>query len=261
VAGLYALMTALLQLAVGLLFAALVTDCRGQVTRGFLFIAAATASGAGWLAFSLSGLVGTEGLERVLQAVLLASLLVYTLLVGVPRLPRVVRLGLGFVALGFGLAVLSLAAEQRPSPILGPLLTAWSSWLSALALGAAIGGLLLGHWYLVTPKLSARPLRLLCDLLLASLVPLTALAAWYLLLEAGGIGTPAGPGGLSGAPLWVGAGMMTLFPFGVTIAARSCCVDGPGRGRSLQAATGLLYLVAAAVLAGGLAGNAVLVGA
>jgi hypothetical protein len=55
--------------------------------------------------------------------------------------------------------------------------------------------------------------------------------------------------------------MITVFPFGVTVAARACCVDGAGRGRSLQAATGLLYLVAAAVLAGGLAGNAVLLGA
>jgi hypothetical protein len=260
-AGLYALLTALLQLAVGLLFAALVTDCRVQVTRGFLFLAAAAASAIGWLAFSLAGLVQIEGLERVSQGGLLASLLVYTLLVGVPRLPRVVRLGPGFVALGLGLAVLAMGAERRPNPILGPMLTTWSFWLSALALGTAIGGLLLGHWYLVTPRLSARPLRLLCELLLASLVPLTALAAWYLLLEAGRGGAPSGPGGLSGLPLWVGAGMITLFPFAVTIAARSCCIDGPGRGRSLQAATGLLYLVAAAVLAGGLAGNAVLVGA
>ena len=143
-----AMLAVLLQLAVGLLFAALVCDWRGEVTRGFLFLTAATALLVGLLAFGLAGLV-----------------------------------------------------------------------------------------------------------------PLTALAGWYLLLANGAPASASGPGGLSGALLWVGAGMITLFPFGVTVAARVCCVDGPGRGRSLQAATGLLYLVAAAVLAGGLAGNAVLLGA
>ena len=148
------------------------------------------------------------------------------------------------------------AAVVRPSPVLGPGLTGLAYLLSALALGAATAGLLLGHWYLMTPWLTSRPLRRLCDLLLASLLPLTALAGWYLLLDGGSVA-----GGLSGLALWLGAAMITLFPFGVTVAARLCCVDGPRRGRSLQAATGLLYLAAAAVLARGLAGNAVLLGA
>jgi hypothetical protein len=144
--------------------------------------------------------------------------------------------------------------------VLGPALTSLIFCVSAMALGTATAGLLLGHWYLVTPNLTSRPLRLMCDLLLVSLAPLTLLAGWYLLLQTVPPGPARGTAGLSGPLLWVGGGMITLFPFLVTIAARACCIDGPGRGHSLQAATGLMYVVAAAVLAGGLAGNAVLLG-
>jgi hypothetical protein len=249
------LLAALLQVTLGLLFAAVLCDWRGQVTRGFLFLAAGTALLVALLAFGLGGLSQVGGLERLTEVVLLAGLAVYSLLCGTGL--RGVRLAAGGLGLAAGLITLALAAQVRPSPLLGPDLTTLTYLLSALALGTALGGLLLGHWYLTTPWLTSRPLKLLCDLLLVSLLPLTALAGWYLLR--GGDG--GGAGGLSGAALWVAAGMVTLFPFGVTVAARVCCIDGPGRGRSLQAATGLLYLVAAAVLAGGLAGNAVLLGA
>ena len=253
-ASLHALLAVMLQLTLGLLFAALVTDWRGEVTRGFLALTAATALTLAALAFGLAGLARIEGAERPLQAGLAIGLLAYTVLLATPR--RSPRLPIGVVALALGLGALLLAALNRPSAALGPALTAPAFVFSALALGTGVGGMLLGHWYLMTPMLTARPLRLLCDLLLASLVPLTALTGWYLLLASG----PTSVAGLSGTALWIGAGMITLFPLAVTLAARACCVDGPGRGRSLQAATGLLYLVAACVLAGGLAGNAVLLG-
>lgn len=253
-ASLYALLAVMLQLTLGLHFAALVTDWRGEVTRGFLALTAATALTLAGLAFGLAGLGRVEGLERALGAILALGLLAYTLLLASPR--RSPRLQIGALTLACGLAAVGLAALHRPSPALGPPLTAAAYFLSALALGTGVGGMVLGHWYLTTPMLTSRPLRLFCDLLLLSLIPLTALAAWYLLLAPGSVTL----GGLSGAALWLGVGTITLFPFGVTLAARGCCVDGPGRGRSLQAATGLLYLVAACILAGGLAGNAVLLG-
>jgi hypothetical protein len=59
--------------------------------------------------------------------------------------------------------------------------------------------------------------------------------------------------------LWIGLVAIGLFPIGVTIAARLCCIDWP-RGRAIQAATGLLYVVATLVLAGALAGNMVVLG-
>jgi hypothetical protein len=249
-----ALLATLLQLAVGAHFAALISEWRAEVTRGFLALTALTALVCAGLAFGLAGLGRLEGPERASLGLLTVLLLAYLVLLAGQA--RRARLLVGAAALLVGSAALLQAALGRPSPVLGPGPTAVAYLLSALALGAATGGLLLGHWYLMTPWLTSRPLRRLCDLLLLSLLPLTALAAWYLLLDGA-----SAAGGLSGTVLWLGAAMITLFPFGVTVAARVCCVDGPGRGRSLQAATGLLYLAAAAVLAGGLAGNAVLLGA
>lgn len=250
-----ALLAVLLQLAVGLLFVALVTDWRGEVTRGFLAMVAVIALVAALLGFGLAGLGRVDGVERLAQGGLLFGLLLYTLLLASAR--RSVRLPVGAITVLLGVASLALAALARPSPTVGGPPTALAFGLSGLALGAGVGGMLLGHWYLMTPWLTSRPLRLLCDVLLVSLVPLSALAVWQLLLG----GSGGGPGGLTGLALWLGAAMITLFPFAVTLAARACCVDGAGRGKSIQAATGLLYLVAAAVLAGGLAGNAVLLGA
>lgn len=250
-----ALLAALLQLSVGLLCAAVLTDWRSQVTRGFLALAAVTALVSGGLAFALGGLLNVGFTERLLNCGLVLALLLYAL--ALVRASRRRRLGIGAVGLALGGLLLVVAAAARPSPEFGPLLTALAFLASTLALGAGLGGLLLGHWYLMTPWLTARPLRLLCDLLLASLAGLSALAVWYLGRAAGGLTV----GGLSGVALWLGTGMVTLFPLAVTVAARSCCIDGPGRGRAIQAATGLLYLVAAALLAGGLAGNAVLLGA
>ena len=113
--------------------------------------------------------------------------------------------------------------------------------------------LVLGHWYLVTPRLSAVPLRVLCDLAIVSLVALTGFALWYVLERPAA--TAFGPD--VAAFRWAGFVAVTLFPIGVTIAARLCCQEWP-RGRAIQAATGLLYITAAMVLAGALAGNMVL---
>jgi hypothetical protein len=49
--------------------------------------------------------------------------------------------------------------------------------LSALSLGAAMSGMLLGHWYLVTPELSLVPIKRLTGTLLGALVAQGALLA------------------------------------------------------------------------------------
>jgi hypothetical protein len=246
IASLYA---ATLQFALGSLLATVVTDTGGQVTPGFLRLAAVTALSGALLAWLLIGR-GNPG-EPAIALTLLLLTAGYTVLQFTRR--RSVRLVVGWLGLLAGGVALVLAADARPSPSLGSAWTALAAAASAVALGTSVIALVLGHWYLVTPRLSARPLRLLCDLAVLSLVALTGFALWYVLER------PAATAfGLDTALFrWSGFAAVTLFPIGITIAARVCCEEWP-RGRAIQAATGLLYITAAMVLAGALAGNIVL---
>ena len=244
-----ALYVATLQFAAGSLLATVLTEWRAEVTAGFLRLAAFTALVGAGLAYLLVG--GAEAGERACALALLLFTLAYTLLqLGRPRGLRRVVGGLGTAV---GLAALVLAASTRPSPLLGTGWTALASLASALAHGTSTMALLLGHWYLVTPRLSARPLRRLCDLAIGALVVLTGVGLWYLVSYPGA--TAVGPN--SALFRWTGLLSISVFPLGLTIAARLCCQEWP-RGRAIQAATGLLYIVAALVLAGALAGNMVL---
>jgi len=245
-ASLYA---ALLQFAVGSLFAALVSDSGGKVTPGFLRQAAVAALFGAFLAWTLTGRSAPGEGESALALLLLTA--VYTVLQFTGQ--RTARLRLGWLGVLAGAVAIVLAAFARPSPSLGPLLTGLASVSSAVALGASVMALVLGHWYLVTPRLSAVPLRLLCDLAIVSLIALTGFALWYVMERPAA--TAFGPD--IAAFRWSGFVAVTLFPIGATIAARLCCQEWP-RGRAIQAATGLLYITAAMVLAGALAGNMVL---
>jgi hypothetical protein len=248
VAALYA---GALQFAVGLFVATWLTDLRGEVTSGFLRINAITAVAGALVALMVGA--GVHGYERILvQVFVLVSIVVFVqhwLRRGGARLVT------GGILAAIGIGALVLGAVDRPSPVLSPAWTAATSILSALALGGSMSALILGHWYLVTPRLTARPLKLLCDVTIASLVALTAIATWYVAVhpEAIVLG-PRDP-----VLLWIGLVAIGLFPIGVTIAARLCCIEWP-RGRAIQAATGLLYVVATLVLAGALAGNMVVLG-
>src|SRR5688572_6012003 len=245
-ASLYA---ALLQFAVGSLFAALISDSGGKVTPGFLRQAAVATLFGAFLAWTLSGRGAPGETESALVLLLLSA--VYTVLQFTGK--RSARLWLGWLGLLAGIVAIVLAAGARPSPSLGPRLTGLASAASAVALGTSVMALVLGHWYLVTPRLSAVPLRVLCDLAVLSLVALTGFALWYVLER------PAATAfGVDSAWFrWSGFVSVTLVPIGITIAARICCQEWP-RGRAIQAATGLLYITAAMVLAGALAGNMVL---
>jgi len=246
IASLYA---ATLQFAVGSLLAAVISDAGGLVTPGFLRQASVGALLGALLAWSLTGR-GAPGEEATALA-LLGVIVVYTVLSFTER--RTWRLRLGWLGVVAGCVAVALAAGARPSPSLGPVLTALASSASAVALGASVMALVLGHWYLVTPRLSAVPLRRLCDLAILALLALTGVALWYVLERPAA--TTFGPD--SSVSRWAGFAAVTLFPIGITIAARICCQEWP-RGRAIQAATGLLYITAAMVLAGALAGNMVL---
>ena len=240
-----------LQFAVGCLLATVVCDQLGEVTPGFVRLAAVTAFFGAWLAWALTS-NGVPG-EGAASLALLLLLLGYTVFsfTGLRRL----RLTLGWLAMAAGSIGIVLAAGARPSPSIGPLLTGLTAATSAVALGTSVISMVLGHWYLMTPRLSARPLRLLCDLSIVSLVALSGVALWYIMER-----PEATSFGLDSPWFrWPSLVSVTIVPIGITIAARLCCQEWP-RGRAIQAATGLLYISSAMVLAGALAANMVVLG-
>jgi len=122
--------------------------------------------------------------------------------------------------------------------------------LSAAALGSATTGMLLGHWYLVTPALTNRPLLRAIGVLLISLV----LQAVVVPLTLSGVGR--GSGSLTHAfglspvlsVLWaLGSVVLPLLAAGLALAT--------GRLRSFMSTTGLLYLAMIAILPGQLLGQ------
>lgn len=137
------------------------------------------------------------------------------------------------------LVVLAAAGGSDSTPLFAGQLV-----LGALALGAVNAAMLLGHWYLVTPKLSPAPLRRMMWLLGTVLV-VQGLVFGLALAVVGG-------GSLGGGLAWLawlrlGAGI--LLPILVTALALLA-----SRAASLQASTGLLYIGLALVMAGSIAG-------
>lgn len=72
---------------------------------------------------------------------------------------KAARQVVGVVTVLGGTACLTLAAVARPGTVSLDVFALLALPLGALALGGADAAMLLGHWYLVTPKLSTGPLR------------------------------------------------------------------------------------------------------
>ena len=121
-----------------------------------------------------------------------------------------------------------------------------AAW-TALALGSVNAAMLLGHWYLVTPKLSTAPLRRLMWLLLAALaLQGVAFGVAVLAVSPGPLGGPIGP------LTWLRLAVGILLPIVITVLA--LLASG---APSLQASTGLLYIGLAFVIAGSIAGASI----
>lgn len=120
-----------------------------------------------------------------------------------------------------------------------------------VALAAVLGGvwaaMVLGHWYLVTPRLPEAPLvRFARWLGLALAVQLALFAAW-LGLGAGPAGTPAFSALVGDWALFVWLRLLVglVFPLIVSWAALQTA-----RTRSMESATGLLYINVGTIAAG-----------
>jgi hypothetical protein len=128
-----------------------------------------------------------------------------------------------------------------------PALFAGQLVLAALALGAVNAAMLLGHWYLVTPKLSPAPLRRMMWLLIATLA-LQAVAFCIAILSDGADALEGGLGILT----WLRLGVGIVLPIAATVLAIVA-----SSASSLQASTGLLYIGLALIMAGSIAGASI----
>jgi hypothetical protein len=152
----------------------------------------------------------------------------------------------GSLALAAGLLTL-VAAALGWAPDLAdsvPLLIQLGM-LSAAA-GGALATLVLGHWYLVTPRLSERPLVLLTRVLtLVVALQLALFVVWTTL--GGGPGQGAFDAFTGGSLFLVVLRLLVSLVFALVL---SWMALRTAMTRSMESATGLLYIGLAAILAG-----------
>jgi hypothetical protein len=234
-------------LTAGTLLVVGLTERLGGTTRGYrLFMAWLLVVFAAILVLSElalpAGVVasGTTGLRRPLAFAVAGGAGAY-LVASLATWPRSgIAIGAGVAGLG-ALVVLAFAGGSDNAALFAGQLV-----LAALALGAVNAGMLLGHWYLVTPKLSPAPLRRMMWLLAACLV-VQGIAF--------GVAVAGGPEALAG-----GLGMLTWLRLGVgillPIVATTLAILASSAA-SLQASTGLLYIGLALVMAGSIAGASI----
>jgi hypothetical protein len=231
-------------LSAGTLLVVGLTELFGGTTRGYrLFMAGLMAVFAVILVASDLALPvsSTEGLRRALTFAVAGGTGAY-LVASIARWPRAwLAIGGGILGLA-ALVVLAAAGGTRSSPIFASQLV-----LAAIALGAVNAGMLLGHWYLVTPKLSPAPLRRMMWLLIGALV----LQGVAFILAIAVVGTEPLAGSLAWLA-WLRLGAGIFLPIVATILALMAT-----RASSLQASTGLLYIGLALVMAGSIAGASI----
>ena len=249
--------TVLTGLALGSYAAVIVLRRRSAATSGFLGFTTTCAIAFGVLAWLSDGALPTTlgdspvtvdpAWDAPRHAALLAFVVIAALavLVGRVRQSWARRIELGAAAAGILTLVFGALAWGGGSLGSAALL------VQLAVLGAAIGGvfaaMILGHWYLVTPKLPEAPLILLSRMLV---VVVTAQVVLFVVW----VGTAAGPAG--GSPfsaltgewalfVWLRLIVGLIFPLVVSIAAVKTAAT-----RSMESATGLQYINVGTIAAG-----------
>ena len=249
--------TVLTGLAFGTYAAVILLRRRSMATRGYLGFATACAVGFGLLAYlsdgALPASLGTSpvALDPSWDAPRRAALLAFCGLAVLALLARRVRPGvagplelLALTSAGLTIAAGALAWGGGALGTLGLLVEL--ATLSA-ATGGVFAAMILGHWYLVTPKLPEAPLILLSRTLLAVVgVQLVLFVAW--------VATGAGPA--DGAPFSALTGSWALFVWlrlivGLVFPLIVCwAAVKTAQTRSMESATGLLYINVGTIAAG-----------
>ncbi len=248
--------TLLASLAVGAFGTVAMLRLRTEATKGYLGFAALCAAVFGALAWLSDGALPAAAAagspvtvdptwelpRRVLLGCFTAGALAYGVVLF--RSGRAAPLAIGVAAAGGGALVLG-ALTWGGGPA-GVAALAAQLLLLAAATGGVFAAMVLGHWYLVTPKLSTGPALTLARLLLwVVALQLAAFVAWVGL----GIGTTQAPLAPLTGPwalfVWLRLVVSLVFPLVVSWAAVQTV-----RTRSMESATGLLYINVALIAAG-----------
>lgn len=249
--------TVLTGLALGSYAAVVLLRHRNGATRGYLAFTTVCAIGFGVLAWASDGaLPGSLGDSPVVvdptwdgpRGLALGGFSVIALAGLVARrfTPRAAP-PLEWAALAAGAATLAFGSLAWGGGSLGVAALLLQLLIVSAATGGVFAAMILGHWYLVTPKLPEAPLILLARSLLAIVILQVVLFwAW--------VATGAGPAG--GAPfaalvgpwalfVWLRLIVGLVFPMIVSWASVQTA-----RSRSMESATGLLYINVGSIAAG-----------
>ena len=248
--------TVLTGLAIGSFGAVVLGRLRTDATRGYLAFTGIVAVLLGLLAITSDGAlpgaaagspVAIDGSwdEARRAAMAVFSGLAFAYVVAIMRGRRAPLLaGAGIAA---GAAVLGLASIAWGGGALGSVLLLLQLVTLTAALGGVWAAMVLGHWYLVTPKLAEAPLVRFAR-------ALSLIVAGQIVLFVAWIGLGAGPGGVPGFGALVGTWALfvwlrlligLVFPLVVSWAAIQTA-----RTRSMESATGLLYIDVGTIAAG-----------
>jgi hypothetical protein len=249
--------TLLTGLALGSFAAVVLLRRRAMATGGYLRFTLLCALGFGILAWISDGALPTSlgdspvivdpawDAPRRAALALFCALVALGLVAGrvTPLLGRAVEWA-GLAAAG---ATLIFGALAWGGGSLGVLALLTQLVVVSAAIGGVFAAMILGHWYLVTPKLPEAPLILLARALFA-VVALQVILFWAW------IGTGAGPADVAPFAALVGPWALfvwlrlivgLVFPLAIGWASVQTA-----RSRSMESATGLLYINVGSIAAG-----------
>ena len=248
--------TLLAALAVGSFGAVVLLRLRTEATKGYLGFTALCAAAFGALAWLSDGaLPGAaaagspvtvdptwEVPRRALLGLFAAGAFAYAVVLF--RAGRAAPLALAVAGAGAGALV--LGALTWGGGAVGVAVLAVQLLALAAATGGVFAAMILGHWYLVTPKLSTDPALLLARVMRGVVALQLALFALWVGL---GIGTSHAPLEPLTGPwalfVWLRLVVSLVFPLVVSWAAVQTV-----KTRSMESATGLLYINVGLIAAG-----------
>jgi len=246
----------LLELSVGTLLAAYVVELAGRVGRGFvgttaLICAAVTAADlllGATLPTDIAFVHGTVNAAVFSGAVrwclwLTVALLGFAVFCAVGT--DVARRVVGAMTIAVGGMALAMATVAFGPAVGGASAVALIIAPATLVAGSSLAGMLLGHWYLVAPSLSFRPLRQVISLVFVTVGIQLAVIVVVVLTEPAALRDSLLLSSYA-LPFWllvVGAGI--VFTAAVALLTRHFA-----RIRANQPATAMLYVLIISVLMG-----------